>query len=96
MATTEPHKVLPTIMSRCQRFDFYPIPVEEIVKKLKRVAETENISIEDQALNIIAKYADGSLRDADGMLEQLSSYGTGTITIDDVTTLLGVLDLTFV
>ncbi|MDD3776478.1 MAG: DNA polymerase III subunit gamma/tau [Actinomycetota bacterium] len=92
MATTEPHKVLPTIMSRCQRFDFYPIPVEEIVKKLKRVAETENISIEDQALNIIAKYADGSLRDADGMLEQLSSYGTGTITIDDVTTLLGVLD----
>ncbi|MDZ7839136.1 MAG: DNA polymerase III subunit gamma/tau [Actinomycetota bacterium] len=92
MATTEPHKVLPTIMSRCQRFDFYPIPAEEIIKKLKRISETEGITIDDQALNIIAKYADGSLRDADGMLEQLASYGSDRITIDDVTTLLGVID----
>ncbi len=92
LATTEPHKVLPTIMSRCQRFDFFPISIGEIVKKLNRISETENIAIDEQALEIIAKYADGSLRDADGILEQLASFGQDKITIDDVTSLLGVVD----
>ncbi|MGM0366790.1 MAG: DNA polymerase III subunit gamma/tau [Actinomycetota bacterium] len=92
MATTEPHKVLPTIMSRCQRFDFFPISIEEIVNKLKKISEVENITIDDAALGIIAKYADGSLRDADGILEQLASFGQDKITIDDVTALLGVID----
>jgi len=92
MATTEPHKVLPTIMSRCQRFDFFPISIEEIEKKLKKVSEVENIAIDDAALGIIARYADGSLRDADGILEQLASFGQDKVTIDDVTALLGVVD----
>ncbi len=92
LATTEPHKVLPTILSRCQRFDFFPIPIKDIEKRLKDISEKENIQIEDTALGIIAKYADGSLRDADGILEQLASFGDGKIGIDEVTSILGVVD----
>ncbi|MBE3138227.1 MAG: DNA polymerase III subunit gamma/tau [Actinobacteria bacterium] len=93
MATTEPHQVLATIMSRCQRFDFYPIPQDKIRKRLKDVSASEDITINDSALNLIAKYADGSLRDADGILEQLSSLGENDITVDDVSSLLGVIDI---
>ena len=93
MATTEPHQVLATIMSRCQRFDFYPIPQDKIRKRLKDISSSEDISINDSALNLIAKYADGSLRDADGILEQLSSLGENNITVDDVSSLLGVIDI---
>jgi len=93
MATTEPHQVLATIMSRCQRFDFYPIPQDKIRKRLKDISISENISINDSALNLIAKYADGSLRDADGILEQLSSLGENDINVNDVSSLLGVIDI---
>ncbi|MCG2788427.1 MAG: DNA polymerase III subunit gamma/tau [Actinomycetia bacterium] len=93
MATTEPHQVLATIMSRCQRFDFYPIPQDKIRKRLKGISTSEDITINDSALNLIAKYADGSLRDADGILEQLSSLGENDITVDDVSSLLGVIDI---
>jgi DNA polymerase III subunit gamma/tau len=93
MATTEPHQVLATIMSRCQRFDFYPIPQDKTRKRLKDISSSEDININDSALNLIAKYADGSLRDADGILEQLSSLGENTITVDDVSSLLGVIDI---
>ncbi len=93
MATTEPHQVLATIMSRCQRFDFYPIPQDKIRKRLKDISTSEDITINDSALNLIAKYADGSLRDADGILEQLSSLGENDITVDDVSSLLGVIDI---
>jgi DNA polymerase III subunit gamma/tau len=93
MATTEPHQVLATIMSRCQRFDFYPIPQDKIRKRLKDISSSENISINDSALNLIAKYADGSLRDADGILEQISSLGENDITVDNVSSLLGVIDI---
>lgn len=93
MATTEPHQVLTTIMSRCQRFDFYPIPQDKIRKRLKDVSTSEDITINDSALNLIAKYADGSLRDADGILEQLSSLGDNDINVDDVSSLLGVIDI---
>ncbi|MBE3089583.1 MAG: DNA polymerase III subunit gamma/tau, partial [Actinobacteria bacterium] len=93
MATTEPHQVLATIMSRCQRFDFYPIPQDKIRKRLKDISASEDITINDSALNLIAKYADGSLRDADGILEQLSSLGENDITVDDVSSLLGVIDI---
>ena len=93
MATTEPHQVLATIMSRCQRFDFYPIPQDKIRKRLKDVSTSEDITINDSALNLIAKYADGSLRDADGILEQLSSLGENDINVDDVSSLLGVIDI---
>ncbi|MBC7333267.1 MAG: DNA polymerase III subunit gamma/tau [Actinobacteria bacterium] len=93
MATTEPHKVIPTIMSRCQRFDFSPIRVDEIKRRLREVSEKENIFISEPALNIISKYADGSLRDADSILEKLASYGDNEIDVQDVTSLLGVVDI---
>ena len=92
MATTEPHQVIQTIMSRCQRFDFEPIPVEKIRQRISNIALSENITINESALNLIAKFADGSLRDADGILEQLSSLGDSKITADDVTSLLGIID----
>ncbi len=93
MATTEPRKVIPTIMSRCQRFDFYPIPIDKIKKRLMEISESENISISESALSIISKYSDGSQRDADGMLEQLASFGDDNISVEDTTSLLGVMDL---
>ena len=93
MATTEPNKVLPTIMSRCQRFDFYPISLDLISERLKKIAKSEKLSISDQALGLIARYADGSLRDADGILEQLAAYSEGKIEAKDVVALLGIVDL---
>jgi len=93
MATTEPNKVLATIMSRCQRFDFFPIPMDKIKKKLVKIAESEKIKISDQALNLISKYADGSSRDADGILEQLAAFGEDKIEVSDVTSLLGIAEL---
>jgi DNA polymerase-3 subunit gamma/tau len=93
MATTEPNKVLPTIMSRCQRFDFYPIPMDKIKEKLVKIARSEKISISDQALNLISRYADGSSRDADGILEQLAAFGEDKIKVNDVTALLGIAEL---
>lgn len=73
-ATTEPHKVLPTILSRVQRFDFRRISVEEIVERLKIVCEREAISIDDESLHIIAKKADGALRDALGLMDQAIAF----------------------
>ncbi len=93
MATTEPDKVIPTIMSRCQRFDFFPVTLDLIRKRLKEIAKAEKISITDSALGIVAKYADGSLRDADGILEQLAAYSEGKIGPKEVVALLGVVDL---
>ena len=93
MATTEPNKVLATIMSRCQRFDFFPIPMDKIKEKLVKIAESEKIKISDQALNLISKYADGSSRDADGILEQLAAFGEDKIEVSDVTSLLGIAEL---
>ncbi len=93
MATTEPNKVLPTIMSRCQRFDFYPISIDLISERLKKIAKSEKLSISDQALGLIARYADGSLRDADGILEQLAAYSEGKIEAKDVIALLGIVDI---
>ncbi|MCD4669702.1 MAG: DNA polymerase III subunit gamma/tau, partial [Actinomycetia bacterium] len=93
MATTEPDKVIPTIMSRCQRFDFFPVTLDLIRKRLKEIAKAEKISITDSALGLIAKYADGSLRDADGILEQLAAYSEGKIGPKEVVALLGVVDL---
>jgi len=93
MATTEPNKVLPTIISRCQRFDFYPISLDLISERLKKIAKSEKLSISDQALGLISRYADGSLRDADGILEQLAAYSEGKIEAKDVVALLGIVDL---
>lgn len=73
-ATTEPHKVLPTILSRVQRFDFKRISIEEIVEQLGRVAESEAIHIDNESLHVIARKADGALRDALGLLDQAIAF----------------------
>ncbi|MDO8886232.1 DNA polymerase III subunit gamma/tau [Candidatus Oleimmundimicrobium sp.] len=92
LATTEPHKVLSTILSRCQRFDFRRILTSDMVARLLFVAEAEGINAEETALTLIAKHAQGSLRDALGTLDQLSSFIGKNIKTCDVTTLLGMFD----
>ncbi|MDD4860112.1 MAG: DNA polymerase III subunit gamma/tau, partial [Dehalococcoidales bacterium] len=72
LATTEAHKVLPTILSRCQRFDFRRISQTDVVNKLAQVCQTEGIKIEPQSLNLIARTSTGSLRDAENLLQQLT------------------------
>lgn len=89
LATTDPHKILQTIISRCQRFDFRPISEEDIKSYLARVAKKENISITEEALEAITKASTGSLRDALSILEQLSSLGKGEITRETAETALG-------
>lgn len=73
-ATTEPHKVLPTILSRVQRFDFKRITVDEIVKRLKTICRNEEITIDEESLHVIAKKADGALRDALGLMDQAIAF----------------------
>ena len=90
-ATTEPHKVLPTIISRCQRFDFKKIPVDMIVKRLKEIAQIEKINVEDEALYPIAKKADGGMRDALSLMDQVISYGIEHITIKQVEEIFGLV-----
>ncbi|OGV79720.1 MAG: DNA polymerase III, subunit gamma and tau [Lentisphaerae bacterium RIFOXYB12_FULL_65_16] len=80
-ATTEPHKVLPTILSRCQRFDLKRIPVSLIAKSLRRIADAEKVRIDDRALAAIARAADGGMRDAQSIFDQMISFcGTGSDT----------------
>ena len=92
MATTEKHKILPTILSRCQVFDFQRIKVPDIVNHLKKIAEKENIRADDDALNIIAQKADGALRDALSIFDQLVSFTQGKLTYQAVIKHLNVLD----
>ena len=84
LATTDPHKVPITILSRCQRFDLKKIPVENIYNRLKYICDNENIKIEDDAIWEIARLGDGGLRDAIGILDQVVSYAVDTVTLDDV------------
>ena len=91
-ATTEVHKVPVTILSRCQRFNFRRIPTEEIAKKLKEIAEEEKIKINGNAIYLIARQADGSLRDAESLLDQLASFGEGVVEESDITFSLGLTD----
>src|SRR5699024_6771298 len=83
-ATTEPHKVLPTILSRVQRFDFKRISIEQIVVQLKRVARAEGIEVDEESLHVIAKKADGALRDALGLLDQAIAFCGTTISHDEL------------
>ncbi len=92
MATTEKHKILPTILSRCQVFDFQRIKTQQIVEHLKKISEQENINAEDDALNIIAQKADGALRDALSIFDQLVSFTQGNLTYEGVIKHLNVLD----
>ena len=93
LATTEVHKVLPTILSRCQRFDFRRLSLKEIVGKLNTICAAEGIHIEPAALELIARAATGSFRDAESILDQLAAFAEETITIDLVQTLLGTAGL---
>src|SRR5262249_42117040 len=90
-ATTEPHKVLPTILSRCQRFNLKSIPTDKIVEKLAFIAKELNISIEKDALNVIAKRAEGGLRDAESLFDQILAFHEGAITTTSVLTVLGMM-----
>jgi DNA polymerase III subunit gamma/tau len=89
MATTEPHKLPATIISRCQRFDFRRISPSVIAEKLKKEAEDEKITIEERALMRIAEAAEGSMRDAESILDQLLSYSENTLNEANVLSLLG-------
>lgn len=92
LATTEKHKVLPTIISRCQVFDFNRIQVSDMVKHLAKIAEQEGIRAENDALHIIAEKADGALRDALSIFDQIVSFAGNQITYKDVVTNLNILD----
>lgn len=89
LATTEPHKIPLTIMSRCQSFEFKPIPVATIKERLKYICAQENINIDDKSLNLIAEESNGGLRDAVSMLDQLNAYSDGNIKYEDVLLLNG-------
>jgi DNA polymerase-3 subunit gamma/tau len=93
LATTEKHKILPTILSRCQVFNFNRIETKDMVSHLEGIAKKENISAELDALHLIARKADGGLRDALSMFDQLVSFGGGQITYDSAVDILSVLDL---
>ena len=92
LATTEKHKIIPTILSRCQIFDFHRIRVEDIVGYLAQVADLENISYEEEALNVIALKADGAMRDALSIFDQVASFSNRNITYQEVLENLNVLD----
>ncbi len=92
LATTEKHKIIPTILSRCQIFDFKRITVDDIAKHLAFVAKSEGVSAEPEALNIIAQKADGALRDALSIFDQMVSFSGKNITYKDVIDNLNVLD----
>lgn len=89
LATTEPHRVLPTVLSRCQRFDFRRININDIEERLIEIAKKENITANPNIFNIIAVKSDGSLRDAIGLLDQLASYSGKKIEEKDIYSLLG-------
>jgi DNA polymerase-3 subunit gamma/tau len=93
LATTEKHKILPTILSRCQVFNFDRITIQQIVDHLKSIAIDEKIEAEEEALHLIAQKADGAMRDALSIFDQMASYGTeGKISYQEVIDNLNVLD----
>lgn len=92
LATTEKQKIIPTILSRCQIFDFKRITVEDITKHLQNIAAKEGITVEEEALNIVAQKADGALRDALSIFDQMVSFSGKNITYHDVIANLNVLD----
>ena len=90
-ATTEPQKVLPTILSRCQRFDLSRIPASLLIKRLKEIARSEKVTIEEEALAAIARGAEGGLRDAESTLDQLIAFCGNKITEKDVLSVFGLV-----
>jgi len=97
LATTEVHKMIPTILSRCQRFDFRKLTQKEILKKLEFIAKNEKIKIEKEALQLIAQKAEGSLRDAESLLDQVFTlFGEKEVKLQDLKQLLGLVEIEIV
>ncbi|WP_201328992.1 DNA polymerase III subunit gamma/tau [Thermotomaculum hydrothermale] len=94
LATTEPHKIPATIRSRCQIFEFKKIPPVQIIRHLKDICDKEGIDIEESALKLIVDASEGSMRDAQSLLDQIVSFSGGKITEEDVSIVLGVPDST--
>lgn len=92
LATTEKHKIIPTILSRCQIYDFKRITIQDIAQHLAFIAEKEGITTEEEALHLIARKADGALRDALSLFDRLASFGRGHITFQLVVENLNILD----
>lgn len=90
-ATTEPHKVLPTILSRCQRFNLNRIPLEKIVNKLRKVAQEIKVDVDDEALRLLAIRADGGLRDAESLFDQIIAFHEGKISVKTISDVLGIV-----
>lgn len=95
LATTEKHKILDTILSRCQNFEFNRIQVRDMVEHLQSIAQREGIAAEEEALNIIAEKADGGLRDALSIFDRVVSYGGGALRYQDVIEQLNILDYSY-
>jgi len=91
-ATTEPHKLPVTILSRCQRFDFKRVPVARIITRLREIADKEKVTISDAALGLIARKGDGSMRDSLTAFDQVLAFCDSTVSDEDVVTLLGAVD----
>lgn len=92
LATTEPHRIPATILSRCQRYEFRRIPVSSIVERLRLIAGADDICVDESALALIARIADGALRDAISLLDQAKGSFTGTIGKDDILSLVGMVN----
>ena len=93
LATTEPHKIPATILSRCQRFDFKRVTVKDMSDRMKKICMEENIHVEDKALNLISRNSQGALRDALSILDQCISFGDNKIEYKDVVELLGTVNV---
>ena len=96
LATTDPEKVLPTILSRCQRFDFKRIKTDDMIKSLKRITEENNIEVEDKTLKAIAGVSDGAMRDALSILDQAIAMSEDKIEYNDVIEMLGIVSNEYV
>ncbi len=96
LATTEPHKIPMTIISRCQRFDFRRISPAAIVERMKYIIQDQGLEVEEDALRLIASIAQGGMRDALSLLDQSISYAEGKVSADDVTTIVGKTSVKFV
>lgn len=94
-ATTEPIKIPDTIISRCQRYDFHRIPVKSIVAMLKTIVENEKVNVDDSILTLIAKKADGGMRDAESLLDQVISFSGDEVVFEDAQRILGLIDFEY-
>jgi DNA polymerase III subunit gamma/tau len=90
--TTDPEKIPITVLSRCQRFDFAPVQTESIMGRLREIVDAEHAKADDEALRLIARRADGSMRDSQSLLEQVMSFSSGELTVQTVHAMLGTAD----